>query len=331
METTGNPLALEPAGGRVEDVGPDLAPTGKTPTGAIREDWMEERDSFQAYLASRGIGGLSDTASSRMQRKQVRTMEQMLGADGADGRAALDKVLRDPASGAIVEAWREEEDKDYGCPGSIALMPNLLCLSLMVGLFLFACFKAAYDSTPRISDEQLEKQAIMAYRVKMAAGQRAEDGMEPEPEPEPVEAEAHMDAKIFLAASAFFFVLALWTLASSSGGDEAEEAPAARAAPAQPAVPAQPAAPQSAVTFLQQRQNPPPQGAAVSSATTAAPQSAVTFLQQRQGGAGQPQVALPAQSDRELENQKLDLLFAKKVGGSQPEPEPAGDEDADFC
>eukprot|EP01044_Picomonas_judraskeda_P040757 COSAG03_NODE_20173_length_323_cov_0.919643_1_plen_62_part_10 len=62
METTGNPLALEPAGGRVEDVGPDLAPTGKTPTGAIREDWIEERDSFQAYLASRGSGELSDTS-----------------------------------------------------------------------------------------------------------------------------------------------------------------------------------------------------------------------------------------------------------------------------
>ena len=305
METTGNPLALEPADGFVEDVGPDLEPTGKTPTGAIRENWMEERDSFQAYLASRGIGGLSDTAGSRMQRKQVRTMEKMLGAEGADGRAALDKVLRDPASSAIVEAWREEEDKDYGCPGSLALMPNLICVTLLVGLFLFASFKAAYDSTPRISDQELEKQAIMTYREKMAAGQRAYDGMEPEPEPEPVEAEAHIDAQIFLAASVFFFLLGLVTLASSSGGDEAEEAPAARAAPVQPTVPAQPAA----------------------------SQPAVMFLQQRQAAVGQPQVTLPAQSDRDLEHQKLDLLFAKKVGGSQPEPqpEPAGDEDADFC
>jgi hypothetical protein len=278
MEATGNPLSL---GGRAEDVGPNLEPTGKKWVGGMHDDWMAERDSFEAYLAARGMGGLSDTAGARMQRKQVREMENRLAGEGEDGRAILEKVLRDPANTGIIEAWREEEDTDYGCPGALALLPNLLCLTLLLGLLLTACFSAAYQSTPQISDEELEKTAIRVYREKMAAGQRDMDGMEPEPEPEPEEAaEPHTDAYIFLAASIGFFLLGVVALATSEGGDD--EPPAVAIG--------------STAASAQQRGLPPPQVAV-------------------------HQPSLPAQTEQELERQKLDLLFAKKVGSPQPQPQ----------
>ncbi len=277
MEATGNPLSSR----EIEDVGPNLEPTGKRWAGGMRDDWMAERDSFEAYLEARGMGGLSDTAGARMQRKQVRQMENRLAREGEDGRAILEKVLRDPANTGIVEAWREEEDTEYGCPSALALLPNMLCLTLLLGLVLAACFSAAYKSTPSISDEQLEKAAIMAYREKMAAGQRDVDGMQPEPEPEPEEvAEPHTDAYIFLAASIAFFLLGVVALATSDGGGD--EAPAAVTG--------------SSAASAQQRRPAPPQGIVPS---------------------------LPAQSEQELERQKLDLLFAKKVGSTQPQSQDA--------
>lgn len=313
MEAAANPLAGMwgdvTRSASLADVGPDLQPTGKVRRGRMCDDWVEERGTFEAYLAARGHAGLADTAGGRMQRKQVREMEKRLDAEGQDGRAVMDQVLKDPSSGAIVDAWRQEEDADFGCPGSLALLPNLCCLALMVGLLLFACFNAAYQSTPTLSDEQLEKAAISAYREKMAAGERAAEGALPEPEPElDLEPEAHTDAYIFLAASIGFFVLGVVALTSSSGSDNAP-APVSGSSPTPVyTAPAQPRAV-------------PPQQVAQSRS--------------------QPAV-MPAQSQQELERQKLDLMFAKKTGGARPQPQPepepepapgdiyAGEED-DFC
>ena len=79
---TPNPLANR-AAPVAEDLGPDLKPTGKSRAVWDGEEWTAERRGFDHYLAARGMGGMADTASSRMQAKQVREMEKALDAGQA--------------------------------------------------------------------------------------------------------------------------------------------------------------------------------------------------------------------------------------------------------
>ena len=79
---TPNPLAHR-AAPVAEDLGPDLKPTGKSRGVWDGEEWTAERRGFDHYLAARGMGGMADTASSRMQAKQVREMEKALDAGQA--------------------------------------------------------------------------------------------------------------------------------------------------------------------------------------------------------------------------------------------------------
>ena len=69
---TPNPLAVARAIEReIEDLGPDLQPTGKqVRTHGMGDDWMKERRDFDSYLESRGKSGTADTAGHRMQAKQ---------------------------------------------------------------------------------------------------------------------------------------------------------------------------------------------------------------------------------------------------------------------
>ena len=353
-----NPLA----GGRKEslDIGPDLEPTGKSRPAYGTSDWMEERRGFDSYLQARGVGGMGDTAGSRMQAKQVREMEKTLGSGKggvdpnfnlADIDASGARLLRlrrflqprlitrtpfilsfeltvrciaDLRSAAIVEAWKQEEDDDFGCPTSLALLPNLACLTMILGLFFALTFVTAYESTPKITDIQLEKDAIAKYRDSMQNGER-DSALDPEPEPEEGEPVAG-SAVIFMGLSILFLVISLWALLTGEDDGGPRQAAAA----------------------------PPPQ-----------PQYAAPQQQQEQQ---QQQVALPAQSDAELEAQKLDLLFDMKKKAAaeaaarppqqqqpvrqpqlqpepapegrypqqQPEPEPAAgdpyaDDEEDFC
>ena len=297
MESTSteNPLSdvgpdLQPSGRaapppQIEDVGPDLQPSG-------RLSWRWEREQFDAYLKARGIVGFGDTAGTRLQRTQVRQMEKSLTAAGLDAQQVLKQTLSDEGNSAVTEAWQIEADEEFGCPMGMALWQNTGCIFLLVGAFLGASFWAAYNSTPHISDAELERQAIARYREAMAE----EKDLYPEPEPEP-ELDAG-SAYVFFGLSMAMLALSVLALLSGRGGKTppAETAPEARMAEAGGALPASPPQARKQAAMLAARRQPPPQAVATGAAAPAAGAAAepdvsdaADFLRARRAPADAPQ------------------------------------------
>ena len=301
MESTAteNPLSdvgpdLQPSGRaapppQIEDVGPDLQPSG-------RLSWRWEREQFDAYLKARGIVGFGDTAGTRLQRTQVRQMEKSLAEAGLDAQQVLKQALGDEGNSAITEAWQIEADEEFGCPMGMALWQNTGCIFLLVGAFLGASFWAAYNSTPHISDAELERQAIARYRDAMAEEKRRQANdlyPEPEPEPEPDAGSAY----VFFGLSMAMLALSVLALLSGRGGKTppAETAPEAGMAQAGGAPQARKQA-----AMLAARRQPPSQQAAVTGAAAPAAGSAAEpskpdlsdaadFLRARRAPADAPQ------------------------------------------
>ena len=175
---------------------------------------------FVDYIAAGDDAGLDDTAGSRLKRTQVGIMEKSLNEAGLDGPKVLAEALADTRNQAIAEAWQIEADEEFGCPMPLTKLSNVGLIFTIIGVLVGISFYFAYESTPQLDDEALQKAAVQRFRASMA-------GATPEPEPEADEEvePAATSAYVFLVLSAVLGLLSVSSMMASGGG-EAEPAAA---------------------------------------------------------------------------------------------------------
>ena len=173
-------------------------------------------DAFESYIRSGEDAGLDDTAGSRLKRTQVAQMEASLNDVGLNGRQTLADALADSRNTQIAEAWQIEADEEFGCPMALTNPRNVALLFTCVGLLLLAAFYLAYASTPDLSDEQLNREAVLRFREEMAAaktvGEQSSDAEE----------KTGIEAQIFLGVSLALGLLFALTKPASDGQREEE-------------------------------------------------------------------------------------------------------------